>query len=180
MGLFGKNTSFWTGNNGSGGGSGGGCKLNAEFLFASEPSIITDGIRLYGQAKAGIKGIENPLTVTIDAAILYSVHLETVVMFDRIGCDGDIDFTLDATDGLLDTGKSITQTKMVYTLPSNRSQVSIDITYNSNIQPGTYTLSINANCGTCTATTEIKFIIPGGYKYGYGGLALGGGTLLGK
>lgn len=164
------------GSGGSGGSGGGGCGLTANIVFNAGAS--DDGpVPIAGSHVAlGAGGFIVPVPLTVPAENFgQGISGIFILNFDRIGCSGSIDFELTATPGMIDQTISDTQLFTTYTLPANKSVSTVILEYNRFIQPGVYTLAVEARCGICFARDELTVTVTGNYKgYGYyGGLALG-------
>lgn len=170
---------FFRGSNGGGGSSS--CGLTANFLFTSGDQDVNPISLSSTQWATGPGGNTTPLTITVNAsAFLKGISAVQPIIFDRNGCAGPITFTLTVTPGIIDEAASDTQFNVAYMLPADRSVVSCSIKYNRIVAPGTYTLTVNASCGTCTASDSVTIIIPQQSSYKGEGLSqpLGGGVLL--
>lgn len=178
MDLFGFGKFFTRGNNG--GGSGSGCGLTANMLIfggADRNNPVAASSSQWATKSGG--GATEQLTINVDPSSLEKdVSALFPIIFDRLGCNGAINFTLDVDrPGLFRTTEpGTTSFGDTYTLPANKSIATVNVQYENYPLPGQYQLTVNAYCGTCYAQDLIIINIDGSNPYGYGS---GGGKPFG-
>lgn len=199
---------------GAGGSSGGGCGFNVELIVATANGedgpdgdrsgyVIpgSDGYRavtvLTNQDMLGKDG-PKPVQLRLDKANIVGGKpgdrrggIVALLQFDRIGCEGDIDFYLvqSTPNG---QGGDLYQSGGydgegfyfgdVYTLASERSAVGVPFwatDYPEDVALGVHTVDVSAKCDDCYASTvfTIEVFDSRGYGYGYGASGLGADVL---
>lgn len=145
---------FWRPDANAGGGSSG-CDFITEILFTrlAEADTLVQNISQIAGVGAGTV-LDVP--VPVDEGLLDGLEQWFTIRFDRNGCTGPISFEISATAGLFDAS-SPTQLGTTYVVPATRSAITVVFEYANPIAVGTYTITVDAECDTCSSSTTLTF-----------------------